>query len=935
LATAVLTLLGALTWPGLLSAAESGLTTSVMPGTVGAGGVTTVVVDPQTPTTLYAGTWCSMVKSLDGGSSWMPANIGLPVYWTTALAIDPQTTTTLYAGTNGGAVYKSTDGASTWRPSGTGLPVNITALAIDPVQPTTLYVVADNYGGASAGVYKSIDGGATWNATSLSLYYGVPAFGLAPSNPATLYAIAYGAGTVRSTDGGDTWTTTRGGEFYIYISNWFGNAVEALAVDPVVATTLYVATHDGVYKSTDAGDSWSKGTNAPTGPFLNTLAIDPLNPSILYATADNCTGLYPCNSVYKSTDGAAVLAGSGPINTQGFALAIDPVTPTMLYAAFAPGYSGAPRDLYKSADGAASWNVTTLVGAVTCGDGYALCGEQCDDGNLIDGDGCDSNCRPTGCGNGIVTAGEQCDDGNLVDGDGCDSNCTRSGCGNGIVTAGEECDDGNRVDGDGCDFNCTVTRCSNGIVTAGEECDDGNLNPFDGCSAQCILCGNGIVTPPEECDDGNTSPSDGCTNACTICGNGVVTVPESCDDGNRINGDGCEDYCAQPGCGNTVVEGDEECDDGGICIGNANAGTYCSADTQCPGGTCKTFGGDGCAANCTLESDVPFDLVPGHPSGPSLYSLVPGTSGGVIYTDSVILPLPVSGSQMLTIGKERDGQIAVVVRAATARIAYVQDRGEPFPWCLRAVAAKTCGGTVFEADGSTPSTDCTPGYTASDSACAGKKACAFVHGPGNSASGVIGCTGLDGVNISMTQDDGSSNNQPGPITIVSSGTGGAGSSLMFESTAIGLGSCADRTQDLKLFTVPVTTSTASGQVVNFGGSEGYAIGPFTVTGHPFECNALRSGSASGAALASVFIGVASSWVPDSVMPTLFVAQSPCVGDCNADRHVTIEEILKGVNIALGRAQLADCTAFDRDHDTTVTIDEIIAAVNEALSGCGS
>jgi len=50
----------------------------------------------------------------------------------------------------------------------------------------------------------------------------------------------------------------------------------------------------------------------------------------------------------------------------------------------------------------------------------------------------------TACGDGAVTpsSGEQCDDGNLVDGDGCDSNCTPTGCGNGIVTAGETCDDG-------------------------------------------------------------------------------------------------------------------------------------------------------------------------------------------------------------------------------------------------------------------------------------------------------------------------------------------------------------------------------------------------------------------------------------------------------------------------------------------------------------
>src|SRR5262245_54612628 len=57
-------------------------------------------------------------------------------------------------------------------------------------------------------------------------------------------------------------------------------------------------------------------------------------------------------------------------------------------------------------------------------------------------------CRAV-CGNGVLEAGEACDDGNTIDGDGCDHNCTFTACGNGIVTTGEACDDGNTIDGDG------------------------------------------------------------------------------------------------------------------------------------------------------------------------------------------------------------------------------------------------------------------------------------------------------------------------------------------------------------------------------------------------------------------------------------------------------------------------------------------------------
>ncbi len=58
-------------------------------------------------------------------------------------------------------------------------------------------------------------------------------------------------------------------------------------------------------------------------------------------------------------------------------------------------------------------------------------------------------------------------------------------CSDGVLEPGEECDDGNGVDGDGCDRNCTVTTCGNGMLTAGELCDDANDTEYDGCGNQC------------------------------------------------------------------------------------------------------------------------------------------------------------------------------------------------------------------------------------------------------------------------------------------------------------------------------------------------------------------------------------------------------------------------------------------------------------------
>lgn len=96
-------------------------------------------------------------------------------------------------------------------------------------------------------------------------------------------------------------------------------------------------------------------------------------------------------------------------------------------------------------------------------------------------------------------------------------------CGNAIKESGEGCDDGNLVNGDGCSSVCLIeinSTCGNGIIESGETCDDGNLISGDGCSPFCSLestqkCGNGIVETPETCDDGNTVANDGCSPFCT------------------------------------------------------------------------------------------------------------------------------------------------------------------------------------------------------------------------------------------------------------------------------------------------------------------------------------------------------------------------------------------------------------------------------------
>jgi len=59
----------------------------------------------------------------------------------------------------------------------------------------------------------------------------------------------------------------------------------------------------------------------------------------------------------------------------------------------------------------------------------------------------------------------------------------------------------------------------------------------------------------------------------------------------------------------------------------------------------------------------------------------------------------------------------------------------------------------------------------------------------------------------------------------------------------------------------------------------------------------------------------------------------CVGDCGDDGHVTVDELLTMVNIALGTTSIAECGSGDANHDNQITITEILLGVNDALNGC--
>ena len=65
-----------------------------------------------------------------------------------------------------------------------------------------------------------------------------------------------------------------------------------------------------------------------------------------------------------------------------------------------------------------------------------------------------------------------------------------------------------------------------------------------------------------------------------------------------------------------------------------------------------------------------------------------------------------------------------------------------------------------------------------------------------------------------------------------------------------------------------------------------------------------------------------------------LAAQDCVGDCNGDGEVAINELITGVNIALGSQPLSQCPEFDENGNGSCEINELILAVNAALDGCG-
>jgi cysteine-rich repeat protein len=261
-----------------------------------------------------------------------------------------------------------------------------------------------------------------------------------------------------------------------------------------------------------------------------------------------------------------------------------------------------------------------------CGNGFTEAKEVCDDGNILDGDGCSKDCSSDErCGNNKVDleVGEVCDEGDTLDGDGCSADCKSTElCGNGVVDTalGEVCDDKNNQPGDGCSANCRSNEtCGNNVIddAKGEVCDDGDNDSGDGCSTDCRSsegCGNGTLESGELCDDRNWNNDDNCVeidNQCVParCGDGLVdrAVPgvEECDSENRSQ---CDLDCTLPVCGDSIINpsAGEECE-----VPSVGASTsVCNSDctpSRCGDGKPNSIAGESCDdGNTTTETSCPY-----------------------------------------------------------------------------------------------------------------------------------------------------------------------------------------------------------------------------------------------------------------------------------------------------------------------------------------
>lgn len=268
--------------------------------------VNSVAIDPLNPSIAYVATINNgMYKTNDKGNSWKQINNGLDNEYhdIRTVAIDPFDTSRIYIGANGdnAELFYSDDSGERWNKLNDDFTfTTIHASAVDPNNEKIVYTCP-----WGAGIFKSDDAGNSWikmSGDSWGEPFSITSININPKNSKQIYATERSEPTLWYSDnGGDSWMSwgldsdkyfrLNSFEFdpndpsIYYVSGWkvergqitgdlyrftdFGNneiitkglprAVLDIEVDPQNSNTIFVSTHvHGVYKSTDAGSSWTR-----------------------------------------------------------------------------------------------------------------------------------------------------------------------------------------------------------------------------------------------------------------------------------------------------------------------------------------------------------------------------------------------------------------------------------------------------------------------------------------------------------------------------------------------------------------------------------------------------------------------------------------------------------------------------------------------------
>jgi photosystem II stability/assembly factor-like uncharacterized protein len=313
--------------------------------------IVVITLHPKNPDILYVATNDYIYKTRDGGRTWENLSRGMSHSRVISLAIDPAYPATVYAGTKGDAIYKSYDGGQRWVSQRAGLDdVTISSvvnqLLFDPADNRRLVVAT------TMGVFESQNGGETWQKRmeGMKEVLMVVAIAMDPTRPSHLYAGTSG-GVYKSVNRGARWEKVNNGLVppeVLKSSRALG--VTVMQVDPSSPETVYAATLNGIYKTTDGAQSWRRIAESLPDQMISAMALDRSAAGVIYVASRE--------GVHKSEDGGttwrALNQGLATLNVRS--LAQSPIDPKVWYV----GTNGS--GLYRSDDGGERWTAMPPVG---------------------------------------------------------------------------------------------------------------------------------------------------------------------------------------------------------------------------------------------------------------------------------------------------------------------------------------------------------------------------------------------------------------------------------------------------------------------------------------------------------------------------------------------------------------------------------------------